>query len=300
MKQLSAAFTFFTLAVLLAVPAAHAQATRTWVSGVGDDANPCSRTAPCKTFAGAISKTAAGGEISVLDPGGFGVVTITKAITINGDGTLAGILSAGTTGIIVNAGVNDRVTIRSVSINGAGTGLNGIRYLAGKSLSVENCTISGFTTRGIDMSVTANAKLFVQNTTITNGATGIFITSSGGQAQAIIDDVRLTGLTNGLEVFTNGRASVTDSVVSGNTSNGILASAATARVNVADSNITFNDLVGVNCNANAAIIRISNNMINNNTTGMSIAAGCIVESTNDSSDAGNGGTTAANAVQIVH
>src|SRR5215510_15513591 len=122
---------------------ANAQATRTWVSGVGDDANPCSRTAPCKTFAGAISKTAASGEISVLDPGGFGVVTITKAITINGDGTLAGILNAGTTGIIVNAGVNDVVYIRNVSINGAGTGLNGIRFLAGKALHVENCNIYG-------------------------------------------------------------------------------------------------------------------------------------------------------------
>src|SRR5438128_2291662 len=89
---------------------AHAQATRTWVSGVGDDVNPCSRTAPCKTFAGAISKTAAGGEISVLDPGGFGAVTIIKSITINGDGTLAGLLvGAGTAGIIVNAGVNDVV-----------------------------------------------------------------------------------------------------------------------------------------------------------------------------------------------
>src|SRR6195256_882154 len=84
---------------------AQAQANRTWVSGVGDDANPCSRTAPCKTFAGAISKTAAGGEISVLDPGGFGSVTITKAMTIDGDGTLAGILSATVNGIVVNAGV---------------------------------------------------------------------------------------------------------------------------------------------------------------------------------------------------
>ena len=99
---------------------ANAQATRTWVSGVGDDANPCSRTAPCKTFAGAISKTAAGGEISVLDPAGFGAVNITKAMTINGDGTLAGILSAGVTGIIVNAGANDVVYIRNLSINGAG------------------------------------------------------------------------------------------------------------------------------------------------------------------------------------
>src|SRR5213083_3662422 len=84
-----------------------AQATRTWVSGVGDDANPCSRTAPCKTFAGAISKTAASGEINCLDPGGFGAVTITKAITIACEGVTAGVLAAGTNGIIVNAGAND-------------------------------------------------------------------------------------------------------------------------------------------------------------------------------------------------
>src|SRR4051794_20127750 len=90
---------------------AHAQATRTWVSGVGDDANPCSRTAPCKTFSGAISKTATGGEISVLDPGGFGGVTITKAITLNGEGTLASILVAGVNGIIVNAPSNAVVRI---------------------------------------------------------------------------------------------------------------------------------------------------------------------------------------------
>src|ERR1700755_3437197 len=100
----------FSALVLAAASAAYAQAPRTWVSGVGDDANPCSRTAPCKTFAGAISKTAAGGEISVLDPGGFGAVTITKSITINGDGTLASITTgAGTSAIIINAGANDTI-----------------------------------------------------------------------------------------------------------------------------------------------------------------------------------------------
>src|SRR5688572_18374492 len=108
----------FATSVLIGASAASAQATRTWVSGVGDDVNPCSRTAPCKTFAGAISKTAAGGEISVLDPGGYGAVTITKAITINGDGTLASILAVLTNGVVVNAGVNDRVVLRNISING--------------------------------------------------------------------------------------------------------------------------------------------------------------------------------------
>src|SRR3954466_4835688 len=132
---------------------AYAQATRTWVSGVGDDVNPCSRTAPCKTFAGAISKTAAGGEIDVLDPGGFGTVTITKSITIDGQGTLASILASGTNGINVNAGVNDTVILRNLTINGAGTtlGLNGVNFLAGKKLVIENCVIQSFSQNAVSV-----------------------------------------------------------------------------------------------------------------------------------------------------
>src|SRR5437762_9919114 len=112
-------------AILYATPA-QAQATRTWVSGVGDDANPCSRTAPCKTFAGAISKTAVGGEIDALDPGGFGTLTITKSITIDGTGTFASILAASTIGFIINipSGTADAaraVRLRGLSINGAGS-----------------------------------------------------------------------------------------------------------------------------------------------------------------------------------
>src|SRR5580765_6537869 len=124
---------FLALAMAVIATPASAQATRTWVSGVGDDANPCSRTAPCKTFAGAISKTAVDGEIDALDPGGFGAVTITKAITIDGSATgMAGILNSGVTGIIIltaNSGSNF-VQLRSISMNGGGTGTNGIRILS--------------------------------------------------------------------------------------------------------------------------------------------------------------------------
>src|SRR5215470_15285876 len=142
--------------LLMAVQPAAAQATRTWVSGVGDDANPCSRTAPCKTFAGAISKTAAGGEINALDPGGFGAVTITKSITIDGGGgQIASTLVAGTNGIIINAGATDTVTLRNIAIDGiAGApspGLNGVRLLAGAALHIEHCTIFGFSQIGIDV-----------------------------------------------------------------------------------------------------------------------------------------------------
>src|SRR6267143_159362 len=148
---------------------AQAQATRTWVSGVGDDANPCSRTAPCKTFAGAISKTAAGGEISVLDSGGFGAVTITKSITIDGTGMLGGILASMTTGIVINIPdakeTGKAVRLRGLSINGASTGINGINVVSAGLVSVLDCAIDGFTQNGIKV---ASGVVFVRNTTISN------------------------------------------------------------------------------------------------------------------------------------
>src|SRR5712692_7607160 len=127
-------------AVCSFTPMAYAQATRTWVSGVGDDANPCSRTAPCKTFAGAISKTATLGEIDVLDPGGFGAVTITKSITIDGGGFIAGVLVSGTNAIIVNIS-GAKVTLRNLDIDGLTTGLSGILVLNAAAVRVENCKI---------------------------------------------------------------------------------------------------------------------------------------------------------------
>lgn len=289
--KLSRVASLTLMCAVVGATSSYAQATRTWVSGVGDDANPCSRTAPCKTYAGAISKTAAGGEISTLDPGGFGGVTITKAITINGDGTLAGILSAGTNGIIVNAGVNDHVIIRNLSINGAGTGLNGIRYLAGKQLTVDNVTISGVTNRGIDVSV-ATGRLVVKNTTIQKTATGIFLSATtAGGLQSILDNVTLTGNTTGLEAGTNGRTTITNSNISGNglsgSGNGILASTSSSIVNADRCTVTFNAPTGINAAVAGATLRLSGNEIVNNAVGLNIAANAVIESAADNRIAGN-------------
>jgi hypothetical protein len=260
--------TFAACLGLLLTASAYGQATRTWVSGVGDDANPCSRTAPCKTFAGAISKTAAGGEISVLDPGGFGVVTITKSITISGDGTLAGILAAGTNGIIVNALSTDKVIIRNISINGAGTGINGIRFLAGGQLTVEHVTIDGFTTRGIDVSLAASGNMLVHDTRITRCATGVRIATTAGFAIATLDNVRLEGLTNGLDVATGSTfATLTRSEVASNTGSGVIASAGTAVVNVADTSF-FSNTTAVNASVAGSLIRLTSNRLFNNSTGI--------------------------------
>lgn len=206
--------------LFLAVSPIFSQATRTWVSGVGDDANPGSRTAPCKTLAGAISKTAAGGEINILDPGGFGAVTITKSITIDGGGIIGSILSSATNGIIVNA-PNAIVTIRNFSINGAGTtlGLNGIRVIAVKKLVVENCALSNFSGKGIDVNTTAGADIAISNVTIHNAIDGISIvgpgSSTGSAGFTVIDGCHIQGIQNSGISIASGTATVGNSVISG-------------------------------------------------------------------------------------
>lgn len=176
---------------LLFVSGVHAQATRTWVSGIGDDQNACSFSAPCRTFAGAISKTSTGGEITAKDAGGFGSVIIRKSITIDGTGVPSSILANQATGITIDIprqGSQLRiipriVRIRGLSINGAGSGNMGINVIAASKVSVEDCVIDGFTKHGINIQL---GTLYVRNTTIRNNAgAGINVT---GSAQAGISD----------------------------------------------------------------------------------------------------------------
>jgi hypothetical protein len=175
-------FAFFAgfLFPFLALSPANAQATRTWVSGVGDDANPCSRTAPCKTFAGAISKTAASGEINVLDPGGFGAVTITKSITIRSDHIEAGVLVSGTNGIVVSTASTDDVTLEGLDIEGLGTGIHGVQIIGGGTVTIIRCRIHHFTGNGVNLVGTANASAVVIDTSITKNAGGINVAGAGG------------------------------------------------------------------------------------------------------------------------
>jgi hypothetical protein len=179
--SLSLTFAATLLALLLQAAPGYAQATRTWVSGVGDDANACTRTAPCKTFAGAISKTASGGEINCIDPGGFGAVTITKSITIDCGATFGSVLAALTNGINVN-GAGITVNLRNLSINGVGNGLIGINFISGNSLTLTNVNVMNFNA-GSAIGVlfapnAANTILEVNNSVITSN--GIAPTTGGG------------------------------------------------------------------------------------------------------------------------
>jgi hypothetical protein len=269
---------------------ADAQATRTWVSGVGDDVNPCSRTAPCKTFGGAISKTAAGGEISVLDPAGFGAVTITKAITIDGGGGIvAGILASGTNGIIVNAGANDVVTLRNLRINGAGTGLNGIRYLAGKALHLENIDINSFSNNGIDVNMSTTGKLTVDHVVITDVGVGISILDIAPNAvSADIYSTRISHTTTGFSAQSGTFAALRDCTISDASAAGILQSnlgGGSSLVTVVGSTLS-SDNIALQSTAGALILASGNSFVLN--SAIFSESGGQIYTTGDNINSSNG------------
>jgi hypothetical protein len=276
----------------------QAQASRTWVSGVGDDVNPCSRTAPCKTFAGAISKTAACGEINALDSAGYGAVTITKSITIDGTGVHASILASLTTGIIINAGTNDVVTIRAVSINGFCNGVHGMNILSAKTVNVEDVVIFRFNTgNGITVNDSNGVNLNVRNSVIRdNTLDGINTTSSAGFVNLTLEQVSLNGNANGLHARSGTKASARNSVFSSNTTNGIFVDAAGAQfafVSVWDSQITTNGANGVRAgnagNLGGSGAEISQNQINRNTSnGVLVSTGGAVNTFTNNGIFGNG------------
>jgi len=259
--------------VLCAAPA-QAQATRTWVSGVGDDANPCSRTAPCKTFAGAISKTQASGEINCLDGGGFGGLTITKSITISCEAGTAGVLVSGTNGFLIAAGANDVVYLKGLDFEGVNTGLVGIKFNSGLGLFIDNCVIRDFgSTTGLGIAMTSSTNgsvMTVSNTVIYNNGSatsggGIQVAPNGGAVnnRAMLDRVTLSGNFVGVAAIGTGGAAeimITNSTISGNDNIGALASGTGAVVRIGSSVITNNRAAATSGNVQS----YQNNQINGN------------------------------------
>ena len=256
---------FLTLTISSAVQAQ----SRTWVSGVGDDMNPCSRTAPCKTFSGAISKTAANGEIDALDPGGFGSVTVTKNITIDGTqgAGFGGIAAAATSGVTINDSATASpntivVVLRNLAINGTGNGLRGVRFVAGKSVSVENCQIFGFKGapgHGIEMANTAgNAQVVVKDTIIEE--------NSGSAISLSPSNVANTSATLSLH---NSRLS--------RCANGVTMATGVTRATVRNSEIELMSGVGagngINMASGTPIIHLHHTSLSHNTTGIAATVG---------------------------
>jgi hypothetical protein len=236
------------LSFVYLVPAS-AQASRTWVSGVGSDANPCSRTAPCQTFAGAISKTAVNGQISVLDSSGFGALTITKSISIVAEGAEGSALACATNSFIVNAGASDVVNIRGISFQGCATGIYGIKVLSAKSVFISRCAVHGFLNAnggGIGVVPTsATVNVTVSDCSLTRNKHGVFIEpTGGGQATVVLDHV----------------------VIDGNTSMGIRVDGAAGQALVSNSVITGQGNRGLYTSGGGTIVSFGNNVLRNNAT----------------------------------
>jgi len=279
----------FAVTLLAAAPA-HAQATRTWVSGVGDDANPCSRTAPCKTFAGAISKTAAGGEINCLDPGGFGAVTVVKSMTISCETGSAGVLVSGTNGIVFNGAATDYLFLKGLDIEGVGTvgnSLAGIKVQSGGFLHVEDCVIRDFKNSsagfGIQIAPNSNFKFEILRTTLFNNGTGatgagIQVRPTAGATTGSIDHVYVDDNVFGIAADSSAGSSginisVQNSTVNGNSQSGIVATGA----------------VGVG-------VMVMNTAIVNNGTGLLAVGGGGVVRVGLSTITGNGTATSGNVL----
>ncbi len=274
-------FSLAILGCLFIASSLSAQATGTWVSGVGDDVNPCSRTAPCKTFGGAISKTATCGEIRVLDPGGFGTVTITKSITIDGTGTLASILnSGGITGVLVNltnaaeTGGCLTVVLRNLTINGSSTSLlgsNGIRDIStvAHSLHIEHIGIQ-HQQRGINIATNAaNSKIFMKDVDIRHTTIhGIDVAPTAGQQVRLnMHDVRSRQSTgDGLRLANNVQGTVNSSQFEGN-NNGVNVVATSVTMMLRDSVLSNNAASGL-VNGSTATTLLDGMTINGNGTGI--------------------------------
>src|SRR5262245_60794958 len=274
---------------------AGAQATRTWVSGVGDDAQPCSRTAPCKTFAGAISKTAPNGEINCLDPGGFGAVTITKSLTIDCTGTHGSVLVSGTNAIVVNAGASANVILRGLAINGVTNGLSGIKFIAGAQLSVEQCFIVGFATAGIEVNAPAFSTVAVTNTYITNATKGIFVTSTGLTTMTV-NITSIVHVNVGLETQAKTVAALTNSTVLNAGNSAVLTSGA-SEIDI-DKSTIVNSNIAVNANASGSIIRVSDTNIYSNSTNFNVVGGATLLSAGNNRTTPTGGSNPTGSIPL--
>jgi hypothetical protein len=328
MRIFSASFKVLTCAIFFAAlsAVAQAQATRTWVSGVGDDVNPCSRTAPCKTYAAAIAKTATNGEISTLDPGGYGSVTITKSITIEGTAgqgygsIIHGGSPTGTNGVTIAFDMfsassppetNKTVRLRNLNINGnagmtgnPGSGLRSIRILGGTMVTntevfVEDCVLDGSQGnpgRGIEDTRSGGGKLIVTNTTVRNMAgTGIVVIPASGanRIDAIIDNVRVHNCGFGIVVSSGGRMVVTNSVVSANTNHAFSAEGPSGASELLIDNCRIiNNATGIRQDAGGTV-RVANSTVAYNTANGTVGT---VNSFSNNRFVGNAGSSAVVAI----
>lgn len=278
----------FILASTLMAVAAHAQAPRTWVSHSGSDSNPCSRTAPCQTFFGALANTQVNGEVSVLTRGSYGQFTISRSVTIDGTGGYASVLVSGLAGVFVSLNdatdIKKTVRLRGLSFNGvneafgANTGLTGISVTSALVLHIEDCLFDGLKNDGIDFSVAqaAAVELHVRNSVIRNcQGNGILATNTNASGLILtsIDNCQLSNNGTGLNAGSHSRTSMRNSTVSACTTNGVtLGGTSDAEIEIVESTLTYNPSA---LRVNLGTARVAQNLITGNTNGLNNVAGTI-------------------------
>jgi hypothetical protein len=294
------------------VSVVQGQSIRTWVSGTGDDTNPCSRSQPCSTFSGAISKTAVNGEINCLTPGGFGAVTITKSITIDCHEVFAGANHSATQGVLINydsfAGTDVRksVRLRNINYQGSDTGTRGVRIIggsgsAGSKVHVQDCLIDGnfgSIGRGIEDTRSGGGSLLVTNTTIRNlSGTAISHAPPAGAARidVAIDNVRIFNCLFGVAVGNGGNMVITNSVIASCVNAGLFAEGPLVASTLHANNVVLNDNgIGIQ-QTSGGTIRVGNSEITNSTTN---GTSGTVNSYGNNRVAGNAGVTTLTPVGL--
>lgn len=289
----------FSTTLFLCASTLHAQATRTWVSGTGDDANPCSRTAPCRTFAGAISKTQAGGEIDALDPSTFGSVTITKSITIDGgSGQNAGITASGATGINVIAGTTDSVTIRNLELTGATNSSTGVNATQAAALHFENVVVSQFTT-GINIAASSNMQVTLDRVVARDNSAAALSAAGSGNASQVTVLVRDSSFIStksgpGVNLGASTTSTFLNTSASGNAAAGFVVSGSGAQISLANTVAASNAGPGLQIGSSSgnAVARLTACNFVFNSGAITITAGGFVGTYGDNSLIGlvTGGT----------
>jgi hypothetical protein len=285
------------LACGLSAAPAQAGPNRTWVSGTGTDSGACTRTLPCKTFAFALTVTNAGGEIDVLDPAGYGAVTITKAISIVNDGVgVAAIGVSSGNAITINAGPTDSVHLRGLTIAGLGSGLNGILFTTGGNLAIENCAIRNFANAGLNISPSTASSFSVSNTIASNNSgEGILVEPTGS---AVVTGVlsKVTANNNFSGISVNGSSTtgasvnvtIVDSEASNNSSVGLgtfsVSGAAATAVMLRNSVASYSNR---GLDAEGAILRVGHSVVTGNNTGVRTIGGGTLNSYGDNDIDGN-------------
>ena len=258
---LSVAVTLFFLLALCSIAQA---APRTFVSGLGSDANPCARTTPCRTFQKAHDTVDANGEVLALDSAGYGTLTITKNVTISGEGVEATVNAlSGDAITIATAGL--KVVLRSITVEGFGTGDIGMNISGAVNLTIQHCVIHGFTSDGLDFEVTSGTgNLSLSDSRITDcGGSGIDLSGTGGGTiKATISNTRGEDDVTGLQVR-GAKVTIRNSAISGNSFAGISVGS-TSEVNVESCESSNNNGIAIATLDATAVVRVSRSVVTDN------------------------------------